>query len=217
MSDHQDDEANRLLEGAYALQTPTDNVIYYRDFASHYDASFAGAMGYIYPGIVARALIEVDYSPGPILDVGCGTGLVAAELRAKGVMDPIDGVDLSPEMLVKAEEKALYQSLYEIDLTAELMGLPHGYAALISAGTFTHGHIGPEPLSKLIDHCQAGAIAAIGVNAVHFKALNFAAVLGDLYERERISQPVMQEVKIFDGADDAHAEDTAFVLRFTVR
>lgn len=216
MSNHQDDEANRLLEGAYALQTPRDNVVYYRDFASHYDASFADAMGYVYPCIVADALAAADYPAGPILDIGCGTGLVAAALRARGVTRAIDGVDLSPEMLAQAATKTLYQNLFELDLTGDLASLPNGYAALVSAGTFTHGHIGPAPLAKLIEHCQSGATAVIGINAVHFKALSFAPMLDDLRAQNRISQPVMREVKIFEGADDTHAEDTAFVLCFSV-
>ena len=211
-----DDEANQLLEGAYALQTPADNLSYYRDFATHYDASFADAMGYVYPGLVARHMADIGVPAGPILDIGCGTGLVAAHLHENGVKSAIEGVDLSPEMLEIAASKSLYTTLYQLDLTAPLAGLPHHYAGLISAGTFTHGHIGPDPLVRLVSHCQPGAQAVIGVNAVHYRNHGFADRLDRMAEGGAISAPLLKEVKIFDGADAAHAEDTAFILTFSV-
>ena len=40
-----------------------------------------------------------------VADLGCGTGRTAAWLRAAGVRGPIDGVDLTPEMLSRARER----------------------------------------------------------------------------------------------------------------
>lgn len=217
MGNQQDDDANRLLEGAYALKTPSDNLDYYRDFASHYDASFADAMGYTYPAMVAAVLAQTKCPKGTILDIGCGTGLVAHELRALGTSGAIDGVDLSPEMLDRAKEKHLYQHIFQADLTASLSHLPDGYAALISAGTFTHGHLGPEPLAALIAHCQSGAKAVIGVNAVHYIERAFGPFLDDLVAKGSIDAPALHEVKIFSGADDVHAKDTAFIIEFAVK
>ena len=212
-----DDTANQLLEGAYALETPADNLAYYRDFASHYDASFADAMGYAYPGLVAQQLIAMTPPDGPILDIGCGTGLVAAHLRDGGFDRPVDGVDISPEMLAVADTKGLYSHLHAVDLTQSTEALPTEYAGLISAGTFTHGHIGPDPLVRLVGHCRAGAIAVIGVNAVHYQQLGFAPVLGGLADSGNITRPDLHQVKIFDSADPKHADDTAFILTFQIK
>lgn len=41
--------------------------------------------------------------PGPVLEVGVGTGVVASALAARGV--PVSGVDLSPDMLVRARAR----------------------------------------------------------------------------------------------------------------
>ena len=222
LGDPTDQEAIRLLEGAYALETPADNLAYYRDFAGHYDASFADALGYVYPGAVAAALLAVlpktmpsDNQQGRILDVGCGTGLVGEHLRKARPDLIIDGVDISPEMLQVAAQKNLYDRLIETDLTADIKaGLASDYAAIISAGTFTHGHLGPEPIAGLLDHCRAGACAIIGVNAHHHADCGFGPFMETLVAQEKIEALSYDEVMIYDGADPSHAGDTALLMRF---
>lgn len=211
-----DDRGALLLAGAYALQTPDQHVSYYRDFAAHYDSTFADGLGYVYPLGIAAALAGLKRPPGPILDIGCGTGLVAAAIHDHRPGAVIDGVDISPEMIDRAAEKGAYRDLTVADLTGDFSHLPTGYAAIVSAGTFTHGHLGPEPLAGLVGHCVPGAVAALGVNSAHFAAHGFEAALDRLVAADRISPPVLKEVPIYDGRDAAHAGDTAFILTFRV-
>ena len=215
MSD-KDDEAVRLLKGAYALSSPADNRTYYRDFARHYDSSFAATLGYVYPDAVARALLACQRPDGVVLDVGCGTGLVGVELHKAQPDLLVDGVDISPEMLAVAAQRDLYNSLYEADLTADVAVLRNGYAAVISAGTFTHGHLGPEPIAGLISCCCSGAQAVIGVNAAHHEAQGFAPFMDELEANGRITSPEYDEVMIYDGSDQDHAGDTALIMRFAI-
>ncbi len=217
-----DERAVRLLKGAYALSSPADNRSYYRDFANHYDSSFAAALGYVYPGAVARALLACQRSDGPVLDVGCGTGLVGTELRKMQPDLLIDGVDISPEMLAVAARKGLYGRLFEVDLTDDISALQNGfannggYAGLISAGTFTHGHLGPEPIAGLISCCRSGAQAVIGVNAAHHQAYNFAPFMDRLVANGHIIAPDYDEVMIYDGSEQDYAGDTALIMRFVI-
>jgi len=141
------DAGTDLLDGAYALESPQDNRKYYQRFAKTYDQDFAAGLGYIYPEAVADAFLDLSNLPkGPVCDIGCGTGLVARHLKAKRSDIVIDGVDISADMLAVAANKSLYKNLFEVDLTGDINSLPASYAAIISAGTFTHGHLGPEPL-----------------------------------------------------------------------
>lgn len=236
-----DDSSERgaqLLAGAYALSTPDDHLGYYREFAAHYDTVFADGLGYVYPAAIAACLAKSDIAPdesllaGPILDIGCGTGLVAAEISALIPGAVIDGIDISPEMLDVARDKGLYRNLLQADLTADFSHLSTDYTVMVSAGTFTHGHLGPDPLAGLLAHCVSGAMAVIGVNSLHYKTHNFADTLARLEADNRISTPRFDEVPIYDGRDasdtasDAtshaashaasHAGDTAFILSFSV-
>lgn len=211
------DTGTNFLDGAYNLKTPQDNLAYYQRFAATYDRDFAVGLGYIYPEAVADAFLDIANLPdGPVCDIGCGTGLVAQHLKAKRPIVVIDGVDISAEMLAVAADKSLYQSLYEVDLTGDITSLPHDYTAIISAGTFTHGHLGPEPLSHLISHCQAGSVFCIGVNQQHFQAHDFAGCLGSLVADNVITSPELLETAIYARKADKHSDGSALICRFRV-
>jgi predicted TPR repeat methyltransferase len=71
-----------------------------------------------------------------ILDMGCGTGSLAKILRpyARSLV----GVDLSPSMLLKAEEICLYDSLYKKDLSQYLSEVSNHYDTIIAAAVLIH-------------------------------------------------------------------------------
>ena len=65
----------KSLAGAYALKTPEDSKRLYADWAESYDQDFAAGHGYVYPQRLSSILAECG-AEGPLLDIGCGTGLV---------------------------------------------------------------------------------------------------------------------------------------------
>ena len=201
------------LENSYKLKTPDDNIAYYRNFAPTYDSDFADVMGWQYPKIIAEAYMrlaaEVDV---PIADIGCGTGWVATELQAARVV--IDGIDISPEMLAIAKEKHLYRSLYQVDLTGTLEAAGNGYGAVLSAGTFTHGHLGPVPLRGLLKIARAGALFVIGVNQVHFDTRGFADILAMMERQDEIGPVRIEEVKMYSKTGHDHSNDRAVILQY---
>ncbi len=98
------DEHPVTLADAYALVTPEDSRDLYARWAATYESEFVALNQYVIPDRVAEVFAEfarpVD---GPVLDIGCGTGLVAIALVRDASGDAgdwvIDGVDISPEML----------------------------------------------------------------------------------------------------------------------
>jgi len=58
--------------------------------------------------------------PVYILDLGCGTGLLARRLFQKGIAALIDGVDLSPEMLQEAHKRNIYSNLFSANAISHL-------------------------------------------------------------------------------------------------
>lgn len=192
------------LESAYALETPEDSKALYQTWAETYDQTFASAMGYAAPGRLAALFDDLWRGTGRVLDVGCGTGLIAEALRAR----PLDGLDISAEMLGVAAEKSLYERLLEGDLTAKLDIADGAYSGLISAGTFTHGHVGPDALDELTRISAPGALFVIGVNAEVFRELDFDAKLSALQRSGLIADVELIEGRIYEeGSDHASAED----------
>lgn len=88
-------------------------------YADRFDPHLV-SLGYRAPGLIRAALVRhpaivAGERLGPVLDLGCGTGLVAVAISDLPV-GPIVGVDVSPRMLAFATAKQLYAELREIDL-----------------------------------------------------------------------------------------------------
>jgi SAM-dependent methyltransferase len=200
-----------LLENAYKLASPADNAVYYDAFASTYDSDFADNLGWNYPSAIAATYRDVAItSDTPIADIGCGTGLVASALGLPSRQ--IDGIDISAEMLSVAEKKQLYNSLYNVDLTESLDVIKNDYGAVLSAGTFTSGHLGPKPLESLLDIARTNALFVIGVNKAFYQKAEFDPVLRGMEESGLIKDLQVVEVPMYAIEGHAHSADTAFAL-----
>ena len=214
MSGTGDDELG--LEAAYAVETPDDNRALYARWAETYESDFMAAKGYEYHLHVAALFVAGSRPDGPVLDVGCGTGVVGAALADRGVTT-IDGVDISPEMLAQARSKGSYRHLLEADLTVGMEVADDTYAGLTSAGTFTHGHLPPDPLAELIRVAMPGARCAIGVNAAHFVDVGFEAWFDDAVAAGRIDPYEVTPVAVYADSDPDSPDDMSNVVLFTVR
>src|SRR3546814_6752733 len=67
-------------------------------------------------GAVARWLAGQEASDLDILDAGCGTGLCGLLLKPRA--RKLTGVDLSPGMIEKAQERGVYDELVAAELGA---------------------------------------------------------------------------------------------------
>jgi ubiquinone/menaquinone biosynthesis C-methylase UbiE len=156
---------------------------------------------------------------GPVLDVGCGTGIVGECLRRGGI-EIVDGVDISPQMLAEAGKKRtndslpVYRNLIAADLTKNLAIPDRQYAGVVSAGTFTHGHLGPDSLDELWRVAAPGACCAIGVRDTHFDAAGFGEKLSADVEKGVIAQLEIVETNMYSEHSDnsQHANDKALIF-----
>ena len=131
-------------------------------------------------------------------------------MAEKGVA-PLHGSDISAEMLALAETKRVYDRLFEGDLTERLPVEDGAYAGAVSAGTFTHGHVGPAALAEVLRILRSGGLAVLSVNAEHWQAQGFEAHLERL--AEGIAASERRAVPIYGaGSEGAHAADLAFLL-----
>ncbi|MEL7125092.1 MAG: class I SAM-dependent methyltransferase [Pseudomonadota bacterium] len=202
------------LSRAYALETPDDSVALYGDWAGTYDTDFAQASDYILHEQVARHFTLIG-GFGPVLDVGAGTGLCGAALAARGIT-PIDGTDISPEMLQVARAKDIYRDLFAANL---LDGLPvpdRPYQGAVSSGTFTTGHVGPEGISPILATLRPRSWVVLSINAAHYAVAGFEAELARL--DPHIDDLSLTKAAIYGpGARGTHAQDQALLVAFRKR
>ena len=202
---HQNSDHNFDLTDAYSVETPEDNLDLYARWADTYESSFVSDEGYVYHHGVAAAFLETFISRNePILDVGCGTGLVGEALYANSsFQSSVEGLDLSSEMLEQARLKKtatgqpIYSDLHVGDLTTSLNLPDNAYKGVISCGTFTHGHVGPEAFDELYRIAQSGALFAVGINPDHFSNQGFETRFRKDVSAGIITKPVYKKVQVY--------------------
>ncbi|MEX0366951.1 MAG: class I SAM-dependent methyltransferase [Ruegeria sp.] len=200
------------LRTAYSLESPEDHKRLYAEWAGDYDESFAAREDYQLHIHTARAFVGAG-GQGPVLDVGAGTGLCGAVLAGLGV-GPIDATDISAEMLDQAMRKDIYRDAIEADLNEGIPVPRESYSGIVSSGTFTHGHVGPEALPALLRVARHGAQFALSINTKHFEAKGFADALRIL-EQDQIENLKLPQVRIYgDLAAGDNKDDTAFIALF---
>ncbi len=206
------------LDEAYSVQSPEDNKRLYAKWAATYDSSFVDAKQYRYPKAISEVFDQVvTDSVARVLDIGTGTGLTGMYLSRLRPDVVLDGMDISPEMLEQAALKtrtngsAVYRQLYERDLTQDVLNENAPYEALISSGTFTHGHLGPECLRNLLPLLANNGWLVVGVNNEHFEAKAFAAQLDSLVLLGEITEPEILRIDVYEPGS-VHYGDQARVI-----
>ena len=199
------------LESAYALNSLDDTKRLYADWAETYDSSFAVDMDFTLPQSVAEAFAAAG-GAGPVLDFGCGTGLVGAHLARLGV-GSLDGADLSTEMLAVARRKDVYRDLISGNVLDGYQSAGAPYAGVVSSGTFTNGHVGPDAIAILLDLAAPGALFVLSIHGGHFKAAGFGAAFEAL--GDKITDLSLPEIRFYGPASTgAHKDDTGYLATF---
>ena len=106
----------------------------------------------------------------------------------------------------------MYGSLIEADLTKPLDIEDGTYGAVVTAGTFTTGHVGPEAVDELARIVRPGGLLVLGVNSRFYEVSGFEAYLAGLVSRGVINEPRTQLIPVYERGDHEHADDTAHVL-----
>ena len=121
-----------ILNGAQS--TPDDHVrTLFDSYADRFESHLI-ELGYRVPGLIRRYVIDFASvaNIGPVLDLGCGTGLVALVLSDLN-LGPVTGIDLSPRMLDQARSKELYATLREARLPDALCDEKGAWRLILAA------------------------------------------------------------------------------------
>lgn len=169
-----------FVQEAYDLRAddPASMAAFYDKWATAYEEEMIDKLAYHSPAKTAALLMAHVVAPNArILDVGCGTGLTAAPLHAKGYTD-LTGVDLSQEMVTTAQSKGIYGRVVVGDVNAPLDLPSSHYDAIMSSGTFTHGHVDAQALPGLLRHLKVGGHLVASVHQDIWVSGGFETLLG---------------------------------------
>jgi SAM-dependent methyltransferase len=194
-----DPRSAELLRRAYSLDNVSDGQELYREWAETYDTTMLDGLGYVSPRLVVGLAAEMrDRIVGPVLDIGCGTGLLGSELRAEGFTD-VDGIDLSPAMLEVAARRGAYRTLLEADLTAVLPMADAAYGGAVCAGTFTSGHVDASCLDEIVRVLAPGAVLVCTVHHAVWHELGFDVGFERLSRSGALTELTRREVGFYDN------------------
>jgi predicted TPR repeat methyltransferase len=174
---------SEFVDAAYHLDNEAGMVEFYQKWAADYDHQMLDELGYTSPTKIAQQLGEhLPDTESTVFDIGCGTGLTCVLLAEKGYTN-LDGIDLSPDMVRVAAERGIYRELLVGDVNQALERDDESYDAVISSGTFTHGHVGPQPLDEIFRILKPGGILACTVHQDLWTAMGFEAKFNALAEQ----------------------------------
>ncbi|MEM7525849.1 MAG: methyltransferase domain-containing protein [Pseudomonadota bacterium] len=154
----------KYLDKAYGHKRGDEATRLYDEWAQSYDEE-TEENGYATPRRCAEALsaaVGPDFV-GAVLDLGCGTGLSGAALRAAG-FKIIDGWDPSAAMLQRAEPRRVYRVLRHIDPDARLTARTGVYSAAVAVGVMSPGLAPPEAIDQVLDLLPSGAHFCFSIN-----------------------------------------------------
>ncbi|XP_043861288.1 methyltransferase-like protein 27 [Dromiciops gliroides] len=152
---------------SHRISELSQKIHFYDQWASDYDQD-VGILDYQAPRLAVDCLASAFPSPPQealLLDVACGTGLVAVELQRHGFCN-IHGVEASKNMLELAKRRGLYQQLSLCILGPQPLPAPSDhYDAVTVVGALSDGQIPYTAVPELLRVTKSGGLVCLTTRA----------------------------------------------------
>ncbi|XP_061659659.1 methyltransferase-like protein 27 [Syngnathoides biaculeatus] len=143
--------------------TPTDTIQFYNRWAETYEKDIE-LIEFRAPAMAAQrvsALFSGDRRAAAVLDVACGTGMVAKMMKREGFQNFV-GVDCSPGMLEHARHSGLYRELK----MAVLGDQPLPFASdqfdiVVITGALSASHLPADVIRELCRAAKPGGLVCM--------------------------------------------------------
>ena len=179
------------------------------DYAPRFDRHLVKALDYRGPELLheavrlaARDLVRPFKFPR-MLDLGCGTGLVARAFVREA--NAVEGIDLSPRMLAQAQKTRLYVDLHEGELAAVMRSMPAGAFDLVTAADVL---VYVAELKPVFTEARR-VLAPRGLFAFTVEATRGADVLLGDAGRYAHSEPYLRRLAATHGLDVVRFEEVS--------
>ncbi|XP_078480236.1 LOW QUALITY PROTEIN: methyltransferase-like protein 27 [Lampetra planeri] len=151
---HTFEHVRDVILSVHENTTPAEKINFYDTWAKCYDQDVA-VLEYRAPTLAANSVashFSGDRETAVVLDVACGTGLVAKKMKQYG-FGHFKGVDGSEAMLEEAKRTGLYEDLRLVILgQVPLPAHWELFDAVMIVGALSAGHI---PVSVIRELCKA--------------------------------------------------------------
>ena len=172
------------LAWIYSSKNTEELAERYDDWAMDYDQDLEEGYGWQIPGIMAGELTHYTPLNGRVLDAGAGTGLVGQYLSSLGYGDLV-AMDLSSEMLARAEEKGVYKEFHQMDMSRTLDFPDSSFDAVVCAGVLTYSHAPATSLYEMVRVTKQGGHILFSLRTDAYDSMGFDSIVKDLEAENR--------------------------------
>ena len=128
------------LQGNTSKRPPKEYVKnLFDDYAERFDESLLNQLQYKLPLLIKDIILKIDPARtefDKVIDLGCGTGLSGEVLQ--GISNNLTGIDISENMISKANELGVYDSLIAGDIVEKLDLSKEKYDLFIALDVFIY-------------------------------------------------------------------------------
>jgi len=119
--------------------------------------------GWQIPHLLVQSIRPFLRGGETILDVGCGTGFIGAELRKIGWHGILFGVDIAELRLAEAAKKSIYKSC--LRMNANHLQFPGRFFNIVLSGAVV-GLTGPKSVKEMYRVVKAGGLVACAAGEI---------------------------------------------------
>ncbi|KAM7374434.1 hypothetical protein PAMP_007091 [Pampus punctatissimus] len=186
MSANTFENVKALILSAHKSTTSKDKIDFYNTWAENYDQDVA-VLDYRAPSLAANSIsshFSGDREAAVVLDVACGTGLVAKELKRHGFGHFL-GIDGSETMLGLARETELYQDLKQSMLGDDPLPVQWGlFDVVVIVGALSGGQVPVGVVRELCKSTKPGGYICMTTRSNHDNLEYKAALERELKQME---------------------------------
>jgi predicted TPR repeat methyltransferase len=166
------------IHGGFSQETISNK---YDELSRNYEDVY-NSVGWPDPVQCAEQTIANGYTEASeVLDMGCGTGLVAQYLKEKsGVETPkVIGIDASQGMIDKAEKKGVYTEIRKLLLCdpekykEEQSDLLNRFDFITASGLLAEGHATCKVFDEMLASLKVGGYAIFTSRIEYLESLNY--------------------------------------------
>jgi len=162
-----DPELNRYflaaLAGRAAPPAPPRHYVQmlFDSYAHGFDQHLVGVLNYRAHQVLARGVQALGRRFASALDLGCGTGLCGALVRP--LVERLEGVDLSANMLAQARATGAYDLLAQDDVAHHLQAAQQRYDLVLAADVFIYVGALEPVFAGVADRMDKGGVFCFSV------------------------------------------------------